>query len=35
MLVANDSDKAQLRHASDHLCSNIGTARMVTKIFNE
>ena len=34
MLVANYSGKAELRHASEHLGSNIGTAWMVAEIFN-
>ena len=35
MLVASDSDKAEFRHASEHLGSNIGTAWMVTEILSE
>jgi hypothetical protein len=35
MLVANDSDTAEFNHTSQHLCSNIGTPRMVTEIFDE
>jgi hypothetical protein len=35
VLVANDSDKAELRHASEHLGSNIRTARVVAKIFSK
>ena len=35
MLVANGSDKTYLRHASEHLGSNIGAIRMVAEIFRE
>jgi hypothetical protein len=35
VLVANDADKAELRHASEHLGSNIGTAGVVAEIFGE
>jgi hypothetical protein len=35
VLVANHGDKGQFPHASKRLCSNIGTARMVTEVFSE
>ena len=35
MLVANDSDKAEFRHASEHLGCNIRTARVVADVFGE
>jgi len=35
VLVANGSDKTYLRHASEHLGSNIGAIRMVAEIFRE
>ncbi len=35
MLVANGSDKAELRHASEHLGCNIRTARVVAEVFGE
>lgn len=33
MLVANSSDRVELRHASQHLGSNIRTARVITEKF--
>ena len=35
MLVANGSDKAEFRHASEHLGRNIRTAWVVAEIFGE
>ena len=35
VLVANDSEKAELRHAAEHLRSNIVTSRVVAEIFSE
>jgi hypothetical protein len=35
VLVANGSDKTYLRHTSKHLRSNIGTPRVVGKIFSK
>ena len=32
VLVANDSDKAELREVSEHMSSNIRTARVVAEI---
>ena len=35
VLVANYGDKAELRHTSEHLGSNIRTGRVVTDVFSE
>ncbi len=35
MLVARGDGKAELRHASEYLGSNIGTVRVVAQIFRE
>jgi hypothetical protein len=35
VLIANDSANAELGHASEHLGSNIGTARVVTDVFSK
>lgn len=35
MLVANDSDLAQFHHASEHVCSNIGTAGVIAEVLGE
>jgi hypothetical protein len=35
MLVASNSDRMEFHHASEYLGCNIGTARMITKIFRE
>ena len=35
MLVASHSDKAEFRQDSEHLCSNIRTLWVVTKVFGE
>ena len=35
MLVANDSDSAELWHASEHLSGNIRTAWVVTDVFSK
>ena len=35
VLAANNSDKAEFRHASEHLGCNIRTARVVAEIFGE
>jgi hypothetical protein len=35
VLAANDSDKAELRHASQHLGCNIRTAWVVAEVFGE
>jgi hypothetical protein len=35
VLVANGSDKAEFRHASEHLGCNIRTAWVVAEIFGE
>ena len=33
MLVANGGDGADFSHAAEHVCSNVGTPRVVTEIF--
>jgi hypothetical protein len=35
VLVTNDSDKAEFRHASEHLGRNIRTAWEVAEVFGE
>ena len=35
VLVASHSDKAEFRQDSEHLCSNIRTLWVVTKVFGE
>jgi hypothetical protein len=35
MLVANGSDKAELRGVAEHLGSNVMTSRVVAEIFSE
>ncbi len=35
MLIANDSDKVEFRHASEHLACDIRTARVVAEVFGE
>jgi hypothetical protein len=35
VLVANDSGKAEFRHASQHMGSNIGTTGVVAEVFRE
>jgi hypothetical protein len=35
VLVANHSDGLDFHHASEHLCSNIRTVRVVTEIFSQ
>ena len=35
MLVANDRDGAEFRHAAEHSGSYVGATRVVTKVFSE
>ena len=35
MIVANRGDDADFPHAAEHVCSNIGTTRVVTEIFRQ
>jgi hypothetical protein len=35
VLIANDSDKVEFSHASEHLACNIRTARVVAEVLGE
>jgi hypothetical protein len=35
VLIANDSDKVEFGHASEHLACNIRTARVVAEVLGE
>jgi hypothetical protein len=35
VLVANGGDDADFSHAAEHVCSNVGTIRVITEIFRQ